>query len=83
MCSDYFNDTAADAICKEMNYTSALNWTTDKDFGYLQRNYGITLDDVRCSSAEWENCTFTERDDCEHDEDIFLSCREFVFQSAA
>ena len=82
VCDDYFNNTAADAICKTMNYTSAVNWTTDEDFGSLQRNYGITLDNVRCSSTEWESCTFTERDDCEHDQDIFLSCREFFFSES-
>ena len=40
----------------------------------LQSNYKITLDDVRCSSAEWENCSFTEDSDCTHSEDVFLSC---------
>ena len=76
MCGDYFNDTAADAICKTMNYTSAIRWTTDEDFGSLQRNYKITLDYIQCSSTEWESCTFTEREACEHDENIFLRCRK-------
>ena len=76
VCDDSFDDTAADAICKTMNYISAIRWTTDEDFGYVQRNYGITLDDVRCSSTEWESCTFTERHNCAHDEDVFLSCRK-------
>ena len=75
MCDDSFDDTAADAICKEMNYGSAIRWTTDKDFGSLQRNYDIKLDDVRCYSTEWESCSFTEMDDCSHSEDVFLSCR--------
>ena len=77
MCGNFFDDTAADAICKTMNYTSAITWTTDEDFGSLQKNYRITLDYIRCSYyTEWESCTFTERETCEHDEDVFLSCRQ-------
>ena len=76
VCDDFFNNTAADAICKTMNYTSAIRWTTDEDFGSLQRNYGIKLDNVQCSSTEWESCTFTEWHNCEHEEDVFLSCRK-------
>ena len=76
VCDDYFNNTAADAICKTMNYTSAIIWTTNEDFGSLQTNYRITLDNVRCSSSEWESCTFKKWHNCAHDEDVFLSCRK-------
>ena len=91
VCDDNFDDIAADAICKTMNYTSAIRRTTDEDFGSLQLNYEITLDDVRCSSTEWESCTFTESDNCYHYKDVFLSCRKeeekeierkFFFQKA-
>ena len=77
VCDDGFNDIAADDICKTMNYNSrAIRWTTDEDFGSLQRNYRITLDYIWCSSTEWESCSYTERETCEHDEDVFLSCRQ-------
>ena len=76
VCDDHFNDTAADAICKEMNYGSAISWTTYEDVGYFQTRCAITLDDVRCPSTRWESCTFTEWDNCQHSEDVFLSCRK-------
>ena len=41
----------------------------------LQNNYEITLDEVSCSSAEWESCSFTEEITyCNHRKDVFLSC---------
>ena len=40
-----------------------------------QRNYKITLDDVRCTRGEWESCEYTEDViGCYHEEDVFLSC---------
>ena len=76
VCDDSFDYTAADAICKTMNYKSAIRWTINENFGSLQTNYDIKLDDVRCSSTDWESCTFTEEGNCSHDEDVFLSCRK-------
>ena len=73
VCDDYFDNTAADAICKYMNYTSASSWTSDQSYA-IQYRFPINLDDVECSRAEWESCTFAEEHDCDHDEDVFLSC---------
>ena len=39
-------------------------------------HYRITLDDVKCSRAEWKSCSFTEDHDCDHSEDVFLSCSD-------
>ena len=73
MCDDYFDYIAADAICKYMNYTSASRWTSDESYD-IQETFPINLDDVECSRAEWETCTFAEENNCDHDEDVFLSC---------
>ena len=77
MCDDSFDDTAADAICKTMNYAGAIRWTTsDADFGHIKYDYQITLDDVTCSRTEWTSCTYnSDRNDCSHSEDVQLSCR--------
>ena len=75
VCDDHFDDTAADAICKEMNYGSAIRWTTDEDFGFFQTGHDIKLDDVRCDIPYWESCTYSAYfDNCFHSEDVFLSC---------
>ena len=73
MCDDGFDTTAAHAICRQMNYTGATRWTTDESFD-IQSDYDINLDDVDCSSAEWESCSFSENRNCGHSEDVFLSC---------
>ena len=32
VCDDFFNNNAADAICKLMNYTYSLTWNSDESF---------------------------------------------------
>ena len=32
------------------------------------------MDDVSCSSDEWESCTFSKDNNCYHGEDVFLRC---------
>ena len=73
VCDDHFDNDAADAICREMNFTQALSWTIDDSFE-IQQNYDIKLDNVNCSTADWENCTFSKYSDCFHSEDVFMSC---------
>lgn len=78
MCKDGFNDTAALAICKLKNssYTT-FYWTSGYKFE-MQDYYNINLDDVQCGSAEWESCTFSKEHNCEHREDVFLTCSGIV-----
>ena len=73
VCNDSFYYNAADAICKQMNFTHALEWNSETSFA-IQSNYDIKLDEVECGSDEWKNCSYSERHDCEHSEDVFLSC---------
>ena len=41
----------------------------------LQKNYRITLDNVECSSGEWNSCSLTKYHNCYHDSKyVFLSC---------
>ena len=74
MCDDGFNKTSADAICRHMNSSStALTWISGDRFE-IQKNLEIKLDDVKCDSTEWEECSFAEENNCKHDEDVFLIC---------
>ena len=73
VCDDYFDHTAADAICKYMGYTDAIRWTVHRSM-VIQNDLMINLDDVECSSAEWEGCSFSEDHNCRHSEDVFLNC---------
>ena len=92
VCDENFDDIAADAICKTMNYTSAIRWTSGDIYGSTLREiYDITLKVLNCDIPEWENCTFVKPRLCFHYSDVFLSCRkeeekeverEFFFQKA-
>ena len=32
VCNDYFSDNAAEAICKQMNYSHSVRWTSQESF---------------------------------------------------
>ena len=74
MCDDNFNTNAAVAICRHIGYEDAVRWTSENMSFVSQTDYEITLDDVDCSSTEWDSCSFSEKHDCTHKEDVFLSC---------
>ena len=41
----------------------------------IQDGYQITLVDISCNSADWSSCSYrTDGHDCDHNEDIFLTC---------
>ena len=68
-----FNFKAADAICKELNFTRAIRWTIQESFG-IQSNYKINLawcsgrnEEVRTDCNIFGNCNW-------HSDDIFLQC---------
>ena len=76
MCDSYFDDAAADAICKNMNYTRAIRWTNSHpDFISIKYRYNVRLA-VRCSDSDWESCTsYLDPFYCDHTMDVLLSCR--------
>ena len=73
VCDDYFTNKTADAICREMNFVRAERWTSEESFE-IQSDYNINLDDTKCSNDEWRECNYSEEHNCEHIEDVFLSC---------
>ncbi|KAL5251311.1 hypothetical protein ACHWQZ_G016863 [Mnemiopsis leidyi] len=76
VCDDDFTDTAADVICKEMNFDGFLNWYSGKTWDF-QDNYDIVLDDVECpaGTTDWNNCDYiVTGHNCVHSEDVFLHC---------
>ena len=70
-----FSFFAADAICRQLNFTRAERWTTKESFD-IQSNYDINLGNARCfGNLEWEKCHYSENSlGCEHNTDVFLSC---------
>ena len=76
----YFSFSAADAICRQLNFTQGLKWTIHERFD-IQNNYNIHLKDVNCRDNEWENCYYKDKStqDCRHSKDVFLSCTSTTF----
>ena len=74
VCKDRFSDHSADAICRLLGYTRAINWEN----GYLgynvQAGLNIALDDVECTEADWGSCWFSTSHNCYHDKDVHMSC---------
>ena len=81
VCDDGFSDNSAHAICREMGFNSSSHWSSPTmgsepdEYQYL---YGIRLDDVNCSSIEWDSCSYSTTNNCGHDEDVFLTCTGFI-----
>ena len=74
VCDDEFDDTAAEAICRQINSSyMMLQWTAGRRFD-IQDDYDIKLDDVRCYSTDWESCEYSGEHNCGHSEDVFLVC---------
>ena len=74
VCDDGFDDTAAEAVCRQINSSySMLGWTTGGTFD-IQNNLDINLDDVKCNSTDWGSCEYSEEHNCGHSEDVFLTC---------
>ena len=73
VCDDDFSTNSADAICRKMGYLGMMSYSSGSEWP-IQSGLNITLDDVACSSGEWESCTFAFSHNCNHNEDIFLQC---------
>ena len=88
MCDDSFSNFSAEAICRELGFTSSPKYRYSSastnhyldgiDYSYMwwiQEDYPIHMDEVVCDSGQWTNCSYvTHKHDCSHLEDIFLDC---------
>ena len=80
VCDDFFDNNAANAICKELGFESASRWTSAGRWGAIQTTKNIRLDNVECNEDEvWSSCSFLETHNCVHNEDILLQCRGKFF----
>ena len=88
VCNEYFNNQSAEAICRQMNLTSAIRWETGRksDFQY---DYEIVIK-IGCPDVEWEpeRCLFPHemylsdynRFICgDHHSDVFLECTGLIY----
>ena len=82
MCDDSFSDNSANAICREMGYSGSSSWVSGSSYSYgeSQAILDINLDDVRCSTGNWDSCSYSTYDNCGHSEDVFLVCVEGIIK---
>jgi len=91
VCDDGFNNYAANAVCKEMGFERAMDWTSGyflddiyEDAHFQEyRNLPITMDDVNCQGDNWEDCTFITSHNCGHSEDVQLACEGGYLETEA
>ena len=74
VCDDSFSDNSADAICREMGFHAALSWRNGYFYNVQQTARAIRLDNVACSSNVWAACSYSETHNCNHHEDVHISC---------
>ena len=80
VCATEFSDYSANAICREMGYTKAIDWSSGYTEDY-QDNFDITLEKVRCANDDWRSCSYsTTPRYCHHNyEHLFLTCAGKIF----
>ena len=74
VCDDDFSANSADAVCRKMGYLGQMSYSSGSKWPNIQSGLNITLDDLACSSRDWESCSFVFSHNCNHNEDIFLQC---------
>ncbi|KAL5267252.1 hypothetical protein ACHWQZ_G004326 [Mnemiopsis leidyi] len=75
VCDDYFNYNAAHAICRLMGFAYAARWRHGQFYGTQQTHRRINMDDVRCGHSYWNYCSYRTSHNCNHYEDVFLTCQ--------
>ncbi|KAL5252126.1 hypothetical protein ACHWQZ_G015059 [Mnemiopsis leidyi] len=84
VCVDYFDDTAAHAICKNMSFTRAGMWYTDEHLSNSDSSYNeLDLGEVRCEYPDWESCKFSKHQVCSGGGYVFLTCHKDCYTDYA
>ena len=74
VCDDGFGELEASAICGELGQGDAVSWEAGSFYQDLQETLEIKLDNVICPDPIWSTCSFDESHNCQHSEDVFLTC---------
>ena len=74
VCDDHFSTNSAHAICRTMGFSHATRYRSGLVYGSFQSRKPIRLDDVICSSTHWSSCRSNAHHNCNHREDILLTC---------
>ena len=80
VCNEFFNNQTAEAICRRMNFSSAIEWKSELE-SEIQKKFEVAMKIINCPDVvrKSEQCTFSEviidfEDNCFHRKDVFLKC---------
>ena len=76
VCGGNFDQNAADAFCSLLEYANiGSKWESENRWS-IQFDYRIAIENVNCRNNSWSSCTYSESYNCDHNEDVFLSCSD-------
>ena len=76
VCDHGFDLNSAYAICSVLGFPeNSTQWFSGNQWS-IQSTYSITLGDVICRTSSWSSCTYSESPNCDHNEDVFLTCAD-------
>ena len=76
VCDDNFSWNSANTICRELGFGAAASWRSGVNWGSVQTDKPVNLDNVVCEGdGDWSACTYSEISNCDHEEDVFLTCQ--------
>ena len=86
VCNERFDNKTAEAICRQMNFSSAIEWKTGLE-SEIQQKFEVAMD-IKCPDVVWEpeQCKIFEividNQNCFHQKDVFLKCTGQLFSQS-
>ena len=79
VCDGKFNPAAGAFICKRLGFEGYVSHSQTGDLRLA--NYSINLDGVSCApgAVSISDCSYSQAEDCTHEEDILLACYDSPF----
>ena len=76
VCDKHFHDTTADIICNLLGYERHSTWTSGMKWDIQSELHTDCAIECWESGIDWSYCDYALNDieDCEHDQDIFITC---------
>ena len=77
VCDDYFYTEEADSACYTLGYNGGGSFEISYDMPWSTSEIPILMDDVYCQSAStfFSSCSSVDHN-CEHEENVILTCFE-------
>lgn len=80
VCSNNFDQTAADLACQQLGFIEAFNFKTSTSFNFGEGSGPIAITGVECTLQDraLSHCTEVPSENCTHAQDIALICTKYL-----